>query len=248
MIKVITLITKFIIVALTALLFASCNSNHSIHFGKGIDGNGNVTTETRSANGDFTSVKASNGLDVVLVQSESKSITVEADENLQKHIITKVENGVLVIETDQNIDESKSKKITVKLPEITDLQSSSGSSIRSLNVIKGEGIKIKASSGSEIEVALEVDTIICESSSGSTIKINGKALSLETASSSGSEIDAAKLFANDVTAQASSGSSINLHPIVSLNAKASSGSSIDYNHVPKKITKAESSGGSVSQE
>jgi hypothetical protein len=43
MLKIITLITKFILVAIIALLFASCN--HSINeFNKG---SGNITTEKR---------------------------------------------------------------------------------------------------------------------------------------------------------------------------------------------------------
>jgi hypothetical protein len=245
MIKFSMFFSKLIVAAVIATLFTSCNG--TINLGS-IDGNGNVTTETRNVNGDFPSIEASSGLNVVLEQSETKSITVEADQNLQEHIITRVEKGVLIIETDENIDESKSKKVTVKLPKIEGISSSSGSSITSVNTLKSDAIKIKSSSGSEIEVALEADSIVCESSSGSSIAINGKALSLETASSSGSEIDAGKLFANDVIAQTSSGSSTNVHPIVSLKAKASSGSSIDYNHVPKTITKDENSGGSISQE
>ena len=38
-------------------------------------------------------------------------------------------------------------------------------------------------------LGLEIDNITCESSSGSTLKIRGKALQLNTASSSGSSID-----------------------------------------------------------
>lgn len=244
MIKLSMFSTRIVMATAVALAFTSCKD---VDFG-GIDGNGNVTTETRTVNGDFTDIEASNGLNVVLEQSDTKSITVETDENLQEHIITKVENGVLIIETDENIDESEAKKVTIKLPKITGIKASSGTSIISVNVLKSDVIKIKSSSGSEIEVALEVDNITSESSSGSSITLSGKALSLETASSSGSEIDATKLLVNDVTAQASSGSSISVHPILSLKAKASSGSSVDYHNVPKSITKEENSGGSVSKE
>ena len=213
----------------------------------GLDGNGTVTTEIRNVLQDRTSIETSNGLDVALEQSETKSVTVEADQNLQEHITTKVENGVLIIESEKNIDEAKSKKVTVKLPKIAGIKASSGSTVTSLNVLKGSDMKIKSSSGSEIEVSLEVDKIICEATSGSNITLNGKALSLETTSSSGSEIEASKLIANYVVSEATSGSSAKVHPVLSLKAKASGGSSIDYNPVPRKITKEESSGGSISQ-
>ena len=87
-----------------------------------------------------------------------------------------------------------------------------------------------------------------ESTSGSTLIVNGKALKLNTNSSSGSSINAKNLLVNNVVAESSSGSSINVNPLVSLIAKASSGSSIVYHGSPKTVTKEESSGGSISKE
>ena len=67
-------------------------------------------------------------------------------------------------------------------------------------------------------------------------------------SSSGSEIDANKLLSNDINAKASSGSSIDVHPLVSLTAKASSGANIDYEGNPKIVHKTATSGGSIDRE
>jgi hypothetical protein len=99
-----------------------------------------------------------------------------------------------------------------------------------------------------MNVNIKSDNIVCKSSSGSSITIEGMALNFEAYASSGSEIDAADLLSNDVIAKSSSGSSIRVHPIVTLNAKASSGSTISYKNTPKSIEKKSSSGGSVSQE
>ena len=99
MLKIITLITKFILVALTALLFASCN--HSINLNS-IEGSGNITTQKRIVEGDFKSIEVNNDIDVVIEQSDRTEIMVEADDNLQKYIATKVENGTLIISFDKN--------------------------------------------------------------------------------------------------------------------------------------------------
>lgn len=246
MVKLIVFCTKIVIATIMALLFASCHTNFD--FGNGIDGNGNVTTEKRDVNGDFTKIEASRGLNVELQQSNSYSVEVEADENLQEHISTKVENGTLVITSDENIDEYESKTIRVKMPKITSLETTSGASITGQNTLLGENINLKTSSGSEIDVEVEIDAVDCESTSGSSITIKGKALTLTASSSSGSEIEAKDLMVNDVTAESTSGSSTGVHPIEALKAKASSGGSVDYNHTPKTITKEESSGGSVSKE
>lgn len=56
-----------------------------------------------------------------------------------------------------------------------------------------------------------------------------------------------KLLANEVHAEASSGASVNVHPIVSLKAEANSGASINYDSTPKNIEKTSNSGGSISQ-
>ncbi|WP_264565226.1 head GIN domain-containing protein [Flavobacterium sp. N3904] len=245
MIKVITLITKFIIVALTALLFGSCN-----HIGgmNSITGSGNVTTEKRVVQGDFKSVEVSNAIDLVVEQSNTTEITVEADDNLQKEITTTVENGVLVIACKiNNFINIKSKKVTVKMPVIDGLEASSAASIKSRNTLKGDHITLSASSAATIKIALEFETIQSESSSASNITLMGKAINLETSASSGSIVDTNDLLANDVTADSSSGGSIAVHPIVSLKAEASSGGNINYNNVPKSIQKEENSGGSINQ-
>lgn len=245
MIKAIIFLTKTVIATLLALLISSCGRN--ISFDDGVKGNGKITTESRTANADFKSIDVAYGIKLIVEQSNDNSITVEADENLQRLIVTKVENGVLKIEASEGYNSTETPKVTVKLPIINGLTSSAGASISSNNVLITENINVKSSSGSDIHIEVEADAITLETTSGSEIEASGKALRLETASASGSHIEADKLMANEVIARSSSGSSTNVYPIISLNAKASSGSAINYHKVPKTITKEESSGGSVSE-
>ncbi len=247
MIKLITLITKFIIAAIMALLFSSC-VHSSINWDNGIKGSGNITTETRAASQDFKKIEVSHGIRVIVQQSNNNSITVEADDNIQKHIITKIENGVLKIEADKSYNATETPVVNVKMAFINGLDASSGSEITSSGVLITENINVKSSSGSEINVTVEADAIKIESSSGSSIEAGGKALKLETSSSSGSKIEAKNLMTNDVISQAASGSSTSVYPIVKLEAKASSGSHISYHKSPKTLSKEENSGGSVSEE
>jgi hypothetical protein len=245
MIKIITLITKFIVVALTALLVTSCNYNVNL---KSITGSGTISKENRSVTNEFKSIEVSNAIDLVLEQSEKTEIIVEADDNLIDGISTRIENGILVIDCDYNsFIDIESKKVIVKMPSIEELQASSASSITSTNVLKGEEIILKASSASSIKLNLEYDRIKAKASSASTIVLYGLALDLSTEASSGSEIDASDLFSNEVLAKASSGASIKTNPIVNLKAKASSGGSILYTKTPKSIEKRASSGGSIDQ-
>lgn len=247
MVKFVVFCTKIIAATIAAVLFSSCHIR-DIQIGNGIDGNGNVTTEKRHVEGNFTKIDVSRGLIVTLEQADTYLVEVEADENLQEHITTKVENGTLFITSDENIDDATAKNILVKLPSLTSIETTSGSSVTTNNTFKGTDIDVKTSSGSEADLNIEFDNVRCESTSGSTLAVKGKALKLNTHSSSGSEIDANGLLVNDVVSESTSGSSTDVHPLVSLNAKASSGSSIDYGSSPKTVVKEESSGGSVSKE
>jgi len=241
MIKSIILVTKFIVIALVTFLFSSCNYS--------IKGSGHVTTEKRLIKDTFKNIEVSNAIEVVIEQANEIEVDVVADDNLQNKITTNVENGVLIIGCEYNsFMNVKSKKVIVKMPIIEALQASGAATISSTTVLKGDNLSINASSASEINLKLEFDSISSESSSGSTITLIGKALQLKTGSSSGSSINAEKLMSNEIVSNASSGGSIDVYPIVSLNAKASSGGNVSYYNVPKSLKKTSSSGGSVDKE
>lgn len=246
MMKFIVFITKIIVTTIVAVLFASCKFD--VGLGPGLDGDGNVVTESRNNNTPFTGIEISRGLELEVEQANETSITVIADKNLQNHISTDINNGILTITSDVNIDNAASKKIVVKLPNITSLQASSAAGIKGLNTIKGQNIGLSSSSAGDIKITLEADNVTAESSSGSSMQLRGKVLKLDTSTSSGSVLDAQELLANDVISDASSGSNTDVHPLVSLKAEASSGSNISYHNEPKVISKDTSSGGSVSKE
>ncbi len=243
MTKIIVYITKTIVALLVAILVSSCQ--YSFDFGDSVKGSGKTITETRQILDDFTNVEVSRGIDVEITQNTTKSVEVKADDNIINYVITKVEDGTLIITLDKSIKNASTKKVMITMPNIESLRTSSGSSIESKNTLIVSKIDVRASSGSDINLTLEAEDVKCASSSGSDITIKGKALKLETSSSSGSDIDAQNLLANDVVAKSSSGSSIEIHPILSLNAKASSGGDIIYHNNPKVINKKTSSGGSV---
>lgn len=245
MIKLIIICTKVIVIALVALLFASCNQK--INFGNGIDGNGIVKKENRTPSENFTKIETSRDLAVTVEQSNSIFVQVEADENLMKHIITKVENGTLIVTTDKDMNDYSSRKITIKMPIISSISTDSGSTLTTVNTIKGSSLNLHSDSGSELIAKAEYDIITADCDSGSSLKLAGKSLKLKVHSDSGSALKAKNLLSNDVIATSDSGSSITVQPLVSLDASADSGASIDYAGTPKRIKKTENSGGSVNK-
>ncbi|MEO8515711.1 MAG: DUF2807 domain-containing protein, partial [Flavobacterium sp.] len=166
-------LVKIVVGAYVALLFSSCKGDIAF---KSITGSGKVVTEERNV-GTFTKIEVANGLECEVIQSEKITVAVEADDNLQKGIITKVENGTLKIHSIyNNYTNVSSKKIKVQMPTIASLETTSGSTLTTRNIIKGNDISLKSSSGSDLEANIESDKITLESTSGSTMTVSGKAL------------------------------------------------------------------------
>lgn len=248
MIKLVINLTKIVIAVVVALLFGSCNMNINVGGLKKVNGDGNVVTKTRTVTSNFSSVVASNGLDVILIQGPNTEIKVEADANLHDHIKTEVSDGELRVFTDANLRDAKAKKVYVQLPKLNSLESSSGASVSSKTIFESNALDISSSSGSEIDIKVNASAVSCQSSSGSELRISGKADRLETKSSSGSSIDASNLKVANAFADSSSGSSINVNATETLTAEASSGSSVTYESEPKTLNRKMSSGGSISKD
>jgi len=239
MIRIITLVTKLIAATLLASLFSSCKFSADFDgFGKSVKGSGNVTTEIRTISQPFTCIEASNGLDIVVEQSNEIMVEVIADDNLQKEISTKVENGVLKITcTYSSFNNVKEHKVHVKMPKIDSLKAATGANIKALNTLKGNAINVELSTAAEMDLELSYETIKSTCSSGSSLTVSGKALRFDGNASSGSDVDGENLLANEIMATASSGGEMTVHPILSLVAEASSGADISYTAVPKSLKK-----------
>lgn len=236
--------TTFKVVALfVSILLLSCNEQFT-----GIQGSGNISKEKRNIEAPFTAIVSDSGVSVIVAQESTASIEVETDDNIQQYITTKIENGTLYIKVEGNINTQSPINVSVKMPSISSLEASSGSTIHSKNTLKGTSLSLNTSSGGEIEAVIEYEKVSCDASSGSRLTVSGKALLLETSSSSGSEINAEELAANEIVADASSGSFTKVKPIIKLKGTASSGSSITYYQNPKTLIKTESSSGSISND
>lgn len=247
MLKLISIITNWIIATLIALLLGSCNS---ISNQNSITGSGNVVTENRPINEEFKAVSISNGLNLVLEQSDKVQVSVQADDNLVKEIKTQVQNGVLLISTKfGNFNQITSKKITVKMPNIEELEANSAATIDAATPLKGNQLTVESSSGATIDITANFEHIYLQANSASQQYIKGKALKVEAKSKSAGLIDASELLSNEVQAAASSGGSMQVYPILILNGEASSGGIIRYKIKPKTTLQVhESSGGTISQD
>ncbi len=227
----------------------------------------NASSEIRKV-GRFTGIEASTGVKVIFTQSGNQKVTVETDSGMLPYIITKVEGDILRIYID-----GKGKRnlrirkilVNVEAPHLQTIKTSSGASLNTLNTVKENSFTVSASSGSDINADLKADvTINAEAASGASLKINGETVNLifngnsgsssvitgkaEKASfvlSSAASCNAQNTVVQTVETSATSGASLKVNAVKSLNSQTSSGGSVRYSGNPRDIKSDNSSGGTT---
>lgn len=134
---------KIITVLSAALLLASASVQAQ---SKKVEGNGNITKQSRTAES-FTGVTVAGSM-VVKVKSGAQSVQVEADDNLQEYITTEVKNGNLRIGTKNGYNIKTKQTITVYVS----LETISSATVAGSGTIKGEGA-LKAADKFEVTIA-----------------------------------------------------------------------------------------------
>lgn len=243
---VMTTLIKIIVSSLLSLSLFSCNFD--INLNSGVKGNGNVLTKEREINEPFTSIKATEGLDVYLTQSNDEQVSVETDENLHELIITKVEDGVLKIYCEKNIGRCKAKNVFVNFKTLNHIKSTSASDVVSTNTIVTNDLLLESTSGSDMTLNINTNSLTCKTTSGSHLKVSGNTKNLIIESTSGSDFKGENLIAQSSQVKATSGADITVNTLKNLTANASSGADIKYLGNPEKISKNSSSGARIKQQ
>ena len=234
-----TTLVKILILFLMTLFLSSCVFDINL----GENGNGEIVTESRITDQEFTKISAQEGIMVYVTQAKDYAIEVEADENVIDLIGTDISDGKLKIHAIKNIGRA-TKKVYVSLPNITELKSSSGAHLNSENKIKSNELVVDGSSGANMNLIVDIDEIAIDASSGANLKLEGTAGETNIDASSGGNINAKKLETEYCDADASSGGNLSIHVNKNLKADASSGGNISYLGDPS-VKKNKSASGRV---
>lgn len=216
-----------------------------------IKGNGNIVEHTRTV-GAYTGIGVSNGLNVVIADRPSESITVVAHENLHDYIETEVKDGILKVKMKEGYayrSNGKSPKVIVpNTGKIQSISASGGSDVYTEGVslsgadlsvslsggsdfkgdVQVEKLKVACSGGSDFEGKVDVDRCEIALSGGSDMDVFGRANTCKAAISGGSDMDACNFEVKQFQFAASGGSDAKINCTEKLTVSASGGSDITY--------------------
>lgn len=226
------LISILSIVGLITVSLTSCSNG------------GPVTTEERIL-APFTGIDAGDGVNIIVTNSNTQQVIVEAPENHIQHVKTNVSNGILIIERDQLLTGFNTHiNIHIHVPVIESIILSGGSELTGTNPFPGNNLVAKLSGGSKMKLQMYLNQFTCEASGGSVVNMTGNTTSMNLVSFSGGSVyKGFEFHSSDAVILASGGSNLEVRTNNTLQINASGGSSIKYKGNP--IVQSNLSGGST---
>lgn len=191
--------------------------------GGGIQGSGNVKSETRALSG-FKKIKAGSAVVLNVTVGKEFGVVIEADDNLLGHVTTEVSGDSLVIGTRDSISAKSDIKATVTLPELV-----------GLNISGASNATVVSAAGESLDVV---------ASGASKVKIEGRVKDLKSSASGASNVNAESLTVENTEAEASGASTITVNASGKADLNASGASTVVYAGEPKEL-KQDSSGAST---
>ncbi len=216
----------FIIAVSSLLLFSSCREI----FAKRIRGNGNITTQARSA-GQFNSVDVSGSIDVYVKQDSSSSIKVEADENLQQYIETIDDGNVLRIKTEEgyNLRSSRQIKVYVSSAVFKRFEASGACDIFSEGKISSSSdIDLGLSGSCEVTMDINAPKVSADVSGACTVKLKGETKDFKLQGSGSTDVKCFDLIAENVDLDISGAGDAEVYASSKLSGSISGAADVHY--------------------
>ena len=192
----------------------------------GVRGSGDIETEERNVE-EVNAISASGAFEIRVNVGEEESLSVTADDNLLRYIVTKVRNGKLIIDSKRNLSPRRDIVITITAKDLKMVEASGACDIFVENINNDY---------------FEVDM-----SGASDIKLQGNTNKFLIDLSGAGNVDAKNLIAKDVRVSLSGASDASVHATESLDAEVSGVGSVDYYGDPDKVVTDVSGVGSINR-
>ncbi|MFC2004891.1 head GIN domain-containing protein [Chloroflexota bacterium] len=230
------LIVAVLVVALiTSVLLTGCGA---------VIGSGNVVTENFDFS-DFTKLEAQTGFEVELIRSNSYSIEITTDDNIQEYLdVTKSDDTLRIRLTGYLNYSSVTLKAKITMPDIYGISLSGGSQAEVTGFSSSHDFSAALSGGSRLEGDITTGDAKFDLSGGSRVTLAGSADDLVIKSSGGSKSILESFPVDNADINISGGGSATIDVSGTLDVNLSGGSKAIYDGEPQ-IGDIDLSGGST---
>ena len=237
------------LITLLVIITMTLSTNAQSWWGKRVEGNGKVTTETRKT-GSYDGVSLGGFFNINLVKGKEGKITLEGEENLLPYIKTEVKGGTLTVSVKKGVNIRTSRKLNVTIPvkEISKVALGGSGNINSDFTLQTENLKISLGGSGNINLKVDAQTISSSIGGSGNISISGKADHVKCSIAGSGNIKAYKLKTNSIKAKIAGSGDIRVSVEDEIHATLAGSGSIYYKGNPPKIhSKSVGSGKIVSR-
>lgn len=210
--------------------------NGEFYVGPSKPGSGKLVTETRDV-ADFTGIELSYPARVTVTQGESTSVKVEAEDNIQPGLQTRVRNDKLEIFYDAqdgaHVNPRKIVKITIVVKDLREVDFSSAGEL-SLDGLQTDELNVSVSGAGSVELNDISTTSLNVSLSGAgSVSASGETDSFDLNISGFGSFDGKDLQSQTVTVELSGAGSATVWADEELDARVSGVGSVNYYGSPQ---------------
>lgn len=214
--------------------------------GKGIKGNGKVTTITRTTS-DYDGIRCAGSMDFKLVQGTEGKITIEGESNLLEYIVTEVKNGSLVVKVQKgkNLNPSNNKPLIITIPykDIESVSLSGSGDVWNEGTISATDFKASVAGSGDVILNIDTTSTSASVSGSGDLTLKGNTTDLKASVAGSGDFHGFKLQSVNVNASVAGSGDIAVNCSGELKARVAGSGDIEYRGNPtKEDTKVVGSG------
>jgi hypothetical protein len=204
-------------------------------------GSGKVISDERQVSG-IERISIGSSMNLIIEQSGSESIRIEAPEDIIPYISTEMVDGELQIELKPvRFMSIRSIDCYVSVKDLNSIRVSSSASVKCDN-LKTENLLVEMASSSKGSLTVDVENLDLKIASSANLTISGKAGLQNTEVNSSGKLNAYNLVSKDCKIEVNSSSSANINVSDNLDAIVRSSATVNYKGNPKVNSDIASSG------
>jgi len=236
--------TKYALLFIT--LFNVHQISHAQWWGKGVKGNGDVTTEERST-ADYDAVNCAGFMDFKLIPAPEGAISIKGESNLIAHILTEVKNGILTVKVKNsvNLKPSNNKPLLITIPyeNISSVSLSGSGDIWNEGTIDNETLKASVSGSGDVVLTISTKRTNASVTGSGDLTLKGSTENLEASVTGSGDFHGFDLDSVNVDASVTGSGDMALNCQGELKARITGSGDIRYRGTPtKEDTKVTGSG------
>ncbi len=213
--------------------------------GECLDGSGNVIGENHSVTS-FNKIIVETDATVILSQDMTQSVHIQADDNLQNIIETKIENGTLKISVPKCLNPTKTINIFVATKNIDEITLAGNGKIVAPSTISADAIKFIVTGNGEITIdELHAENIYTQIVGNGKITLAGDAISHTIESIGSGDVYAYKLKAINTKLNVAGAGNCEVCSENQLDVRITGNGTVSYKGKPETLSKDISGNGKL---